>query len=236
MLSLDPDHEGAHEFLGHRLKRGGWEWVDGKRYLLQEEWDERLADWGHPLTLESEHFRLRTDSGLANAIAVLYDLERMYLTFLSEFGEELAPLEVLDPLDIEVYGDVDRFPRLSSAGHAYFAVGGAGGGAAYGTRSSRAFTYQPAGAKRPVRLFDVAIQHVLYATLLDGPTAGSSSGDVYDRHAAWVEVGFGHWFAIRFGRPAGLRGPPGSRVSTARTPRPRACAPAAGRSRTRRRR
>lgn len=91
VLSLDPAHVDAHRFLGHRQRRDEWQWAwDGKFYDL-EDWNERLSDWGHPLTLTSEHHHLRTDTGIVNAVNVLIDLERSHVAWYEEFGPELWP-------------------------------------------------------------------------------------------------------------------------------------------------
>lgn len=225
VLTLDPEHAGAHEFLGHRETSRGWKWLlDGKQ-VSEEEFHERTTTWKDRLVLKTGRYHLESDAGLARTVATLFDLERLYVEWMGLFAEELQATEVADEPQEEMtlwlfrdrddsgfttYRTSERKPYYDPSreqtteegnpniGFVYYRpVGGV-----YPDRRSKndePTDYEP----RPYRLFDIATQQLLYTTLVMGKRKGGLPADSLSNSSHWVEVGLGHWMERR------LQGPPG---------------------------
>jgi hypothetical protein len=164
-LLIDPDQEAAHEFLDHKRRGKSWRWrLDGK-LLKDERFFEAFEDMGDAEVLRSTHFEVRSSAGLRTAVDALFDLERLYVTWLAEFGPELHPREVLEPIRFQVHGDPDEVSFHSFVlRHVHYDPGRLLGNDQQ--PEPRAVTYSPAIGQRPVRLFDLGAQALLYHALL----------------------------------------------------------------------
>lgn len=209
VLLRDPDHAEAHRFLGHEQKRGKWRWVhDGKGYG-RDDFDERISAWKTRLVLPGEHFTVETNAGLRAAVDALFDLERLYLFWMDGLGAELQATEDVDAPDeeemtVRLFREKDDrgFTEiLSSEREPYYDPSTTT--ATRGGNPNLAFTYFEPGSGRPLRLFDLGTQQLLYSTLVLGKTLGSAPADARTRHAHWAELGLGYWVERQ------LHGPPG---------------------------
>ena len=102
VLGLDPRHQGANERLGHTLKKGTWRWKhekSDKKSYTPEDFEERITEWKTRLFLESENYRIETNTSIQVAVDTLFDLERAYTFWQSQMGAELNLSEV--PIDPE---------------------------------------------------------------------------------------------------------------------------------------
>lgn len=192
---LDPAHEAAHEFLGHRHHgTRGWLWPVGSRWLTFDQVEQHHSEWGRALELSSEHFTIRTDAGHRTAIDTLIDLERLYVFLLAEFGEPLQLREAIQPMAISVRGRADDFSRRGNEAIPYYEPHPFG---------DRGWTFLVAPNERPLDLFAVGTQMVLYRCLAND----AAVSDPFGRLCAWAELGFSHHVQSR------LHGPPGAAVA-----------------------
>lgn len=194
VLLRDPDHEAAHALLGNAGKKGAWRWRWDGEFLSPAAVAKKAES---RFELRSEHFRLRSETGLRVAIDTLFDLERAYATFWREFGKELRPLSLFDPIEVELHPSADALPKLNSDLADPYCDPSVRGG-------SVVHTYLVAPTERAANLAGVTLEQLLYTTLLT-PKAGRP--DTFDeRIAAWLEIGLSHWFTSRSqGRPGYLR-------------------------------
>jgi hypothetical protein len=186
VVLADPKHEKAHAFLGHRKRRGEWLWPVAKKHRSFADFEKFHGKWSKSLALTGEHFRVKTNAGVAKAVEMLFDLERLYLFWMDEIGEPLRMNEAVEPIDVHVWGSQFRFPRISAVHLPYYDV-----------KNENAATFFRADGKRPEQLFAVATQAMIYATLVDNRA-------VHDRShvCAWAEVGLGLWIESKFdGKP-----------------------------------
>lgn len=193
VLLLDPDHERAHASLGHVRAGGGegpWMWRRDGDLVSKSRFDELNADWGKGLILESEHWRLRTDAGLRRAIDTLFDLERLYVFWMSEFGAALNLQEVLKPMEVHAWKDVDAFPGWTMMRLPYYFPR---------PYQDTAYTFFEGDQGRAKNLFRVGTEHILNRSLVvDG-----DPGSYKNRFCAWLELGLGQWVEARLGGPPG---------------------------------
>lgn len=194
VLLRDPDHEAAHALLGNVGKKGAWRWRWDGEFLSPAGVAKKAES---RFELRSEHFRLRSETGLRVAIDTLFDLERAYATFWREFGKELRPLSLFDPIEVELHPSADALPKLNSDLADPYCDPSLRGG-------SVVHTYLIAPTERAANLAGVTLEQLLYTTLLT-PKAGRP--DTFnERIAAWVEIGLSRWFTSRSqGRPGYLR-------------------------------
>lgn len=197
VLLEEPDHEGAHEFLGHRKRGDSWSWPIDSRWVTREAYDAHISEWGHPLILEGEHFRIRTDAGLQVGVNALLDLEHMYVWWFDTFGEALRPREVIgDLMDFHVHRGVDGFPAWSSTQLPYYVPQPNGDFSA---------SYVDGPESSPALLLQLGSEQLLYNTLADGMGVGQI--DLKDRLAAWIDVGLGRWIQSSFSGSPGYLAP-----------------------------
>lgn len=194
VLLRDPDHQDAHALLGHKGEPGKWRWlIDGELIPAAQVTKRTL---GKKFTLASEHFVLRSQSGLRAAVTTLLDLERTYAAFWRELGSELRPLSLFEPIEVMLYPSAQDLPKLSTLVlEPYCDPSRAGGGVIH--------TFLEPTAQRPAHLAGLAVEMLLYRTLL-APRAGLPATQ-RERTAPWIEVGLGRWFDARgTGKPGHL--------------------------------
>ncbi len=195
----EPDHAEAHTLLGHRLVGKRWLWPHNDEWRSFEDLERFHADFGHPWRLEGEHFEVRSNATLRRVVDTALDLERLYLWWHEEFGEELGLYEVVGTkLAVQVWRDRSSFNALSSDGHPYFQHRMEGT-----NEEARCSTYFVAESpERPTRLFEVATQHLLYRTLADDPALQNGH-----RYCGWGEVGLAQYVERRLGGAPGRAQP-----------------------------
>jgi hypothetical protein len=208
VLLRDPDHTQAHEFLGHKRRNKRWRWVLGKHEADKEELDKLVTKWSDRVSLRSEHFVVETNTSLRNAVNMAFDLERLYVAWLGDFGAlfELSE-DVRDPLRVmtvlvypskysEDFKDslsASREPFYSAATNLVTSSG----------NPNLAITYYREGDEFPVDFFDIATQQLLYSTTVLGGVKGELPDFDGTRMCHWVELGMGYWFGRQFGGQAG---------------------------------
>ena len=204
VLVFDPEHEGAHAHLGHKKRGGGYRWPSGNKQLSLEDFEEEIQDWNDRFVLESEHYRIETNTSLRQATDVAFDLELVYLDWMDRFGEELqAGEKVLRPEDRMVmhvfrdredkgykdYYNKKREPHYDPSTQVATSKG----------YPNLAFVfYQSGRGSRPVDFFDIAVQQLMYSTLVLSRQSGYLPTDITTRSSHWVELGFGYWLGRQF--------------------------------------
>ena len=213
VLALEPQHPGANELLGHPQIKGEYRWLHGRRRrkdkLTPEDFAERISDWKQRLVLESEHYRVETDTSLDRAISVLFDLELAYLYWMEDFGEELEAGE--DVLEEDHKMTVWVFREAEDEGFKQY------------LNSEREPFYDPsmdtfteqsnpnllltylseASRDRPEQLFELAVQQLMYSLLVLSRRDGWIPNQQYTIPAHWAELGFGYWYGRQLGGRAG---------------------------------
>lgn len=197
----DPDHQGAHEMLGHRLVRGRWLWPSDDGWKPLDALEKDRSDWQHAWRIASEHFVVRCNADLRRVVDALWDLERFHLAWFDRFGEALRLYEVVDPkLEMWIWRDERRFlghktvPGPNARKTPFFNPGGGRDGL-----PAISHTYfADAGDRRPARLFEVATSHLIFATVGDCPNFNSGY-----RPAAWAELGLALYLERSMTGPAG---------------------------------
>jgi hypothetical protein len=186
IVLADPKHDKAHEFLGHKLRKAEWLWPVDKRHGSLAKFEKYHAKFSKALEMTGEHFRVKTNAGVARAVEMLFDLEKLYLFWMDTFGEPLHMREAIEPIDVHVWSSQFKFPKISAVQLPYYEI-----------KNDYAATFFKPDAKRPEQLFVVATQALIYATLVE-------SGAAPDRAhlCAWAEVGLGLWVESAFdGKP-----------------------------------
>lgn len=213
VLARDPQHAGANEYLGHKQRKSSWRWPANGRWLTPEKFTAYTGDIGHPLEIRSEHFAIQTNAGLLRATDALFDLERMYIYWHDTFGRELELDEIVTPLPLRIFGTQDRFPALSSEKLGYYVPH------PYNEKSFIFFDEEEEiGSARPVDLFTVASQHLLYRALARDLDPGGQT----ERFCAALEIGLGRYVDNV------LQGAPGQTQPVAHAASPREVALALG--------
>ncbi|MCB9881791.1 MAG: hypothetical protein H6834_08385 [Planctomycetes bacterium] len=200
VLVLDPQHEKAHTLLEHKRRGDTWFWKRKQKYLTQREWDDYVAEWGHPLTLRSVHFRMRTDAGVRVAVDALMDLERLYVWWFDAFGEPLNLQEVLDPMDFHVWKSAESFPGWTEMRLAYYIPR---------PYDDIAYSFVRAQGSRPENLLRLGMEHILNRALAVDADPGSRK----NRVCAWMELGVGQWAETFFDGPPGKARPTSASIS-----------------------
>lgn len=202
VLLLDPDHEAAHEFLEHRGSPGAWRWRFEDKLVRTDRFVELATDSTSPLTLDSEHWRLRCDAGLSTTIGSLFELERLYVEFFAEFGPHLDPTEQLEPMEFRVYANPPEMPAHSSVLRHPSYDPGELLNSTLGT-SSHSVTFMELGVSRPYRLLDLGTQQLIYEAVLGFSLNDTPTDTSRFRICASLEIGFGHWMSTTLDGPFG---------------------------------
>ncbi len=202
VLLLDPNHEAAHELLDHRGSSDNWRWRFEGKLVRTDRFTELATDSTSPLTLDSEHWRLTCDAGLATTIDSLFELERLYVEFFSEFGPHLDPTEQLDPMEFRVYADPSQMPVHSTVLRHPSYDPGELLSSTLGT-SSHSVTFMELGVRRPHRLLDLGTQQLIYEAVLGFSLSDAPTDTSRFRVCASLEIGFGHWMSTTFVGPFG---------------------------------
>jgi hypothetical protein len=230
VLRIEPEHAGAHRFLGHGQERrsGRFLWPLRKGPALPTpaflEWTQQ--NWEQRLVLASEHFLLETDCGLGLALDTLFDLEALYLFWMQGLGSELWAFEDVhqperrrmawrifrdrfDPAYGLVLGpdrpaeyDPTQATEVQFVSHTGWQLGS----------SNLVHTYLPLSAERPERLFELAVAQLLTSTLLLGhpgsadPPEPGQAGPVprYPATPMWAEIGLSAYLGRQFDGPPGF--------------------------------
>ncbi|MHC5063221.1 MAG: hypothetical protein ACYTG5_04530 [Planctomycetota bacterium] len=180
VLIMDPDHPEAHASLGHRKRGKRWLWPKDSKWLSLEKLEKDSSAWGRALEIDGEHFRIRSNGGIRRAVLALLDLERLYLYWFDQFGPELDLYHALEPMEVRVWNDEEKFPGWSSLRLSYFVPK---------PFDDAGFTFYPRGEERPYDLFLVGSQQILYRCLALDPNLGYPK----NRLCAWLELGMGQW-------------------------------------------
>ncbi|MFT7486853.1 MAG: hypothetical protein ACI9F9_002709 [Candidatus Paceibacteria bacterium] len=209
VLTLDPQHGGANEHLGHKRIAGEYRWVWRKKQQKPKDFAEQIQEWSKRFVLESEHYVVETNTTVGQAVNIIHDLELVYLYWMQEFGEELWTGEdVYDKnhkMTFWVYQDKsDKGYKLyyNSKREPFYNPSTV-------TSTDRsnpnlAISYYKEGTgERPVDFFNVAIQQLMYSTLVLSRKRGYIPITEYTIPAHWAELGMGFWLGRQFGGPAG---------------------------------
>ncbi len=214
VLTLDPQHGPANEFLGHSPIRGKYNWLLGKKKYSPEDFAERIGDWRDRFVLDSEHYTLETDTSVLKAVQVLYDLEAVYLHWMQEFGKELQAGEDVylanHRMTMHVFENRDDrgFTFALNSRREPFYDPSSTTTTARTSNPNLAFTYYQGGTNdRPVDFFNVAIQQLLYSTLVLPRRNSFVPANEYSTPAHWLDIGMGYWLGRQFGGPAGYARP-----------------------------
>jgi hypothetical protein len=122
VILLEKNHAAANEALGHKLAGKSWRVpVDGAWRSLDSA-EKVRANWGKAWRIRSEHFELRTDAGLKTAVHTLLELESFYRHLFDLFQVPLELREVTIPIQVHLYRESKKFPRLSNNVDAYFSI------------------------------------------------------------------------------------------------------------------
>lgn len=204
VLVRDPEHEKAHEFLGHTRSGDGWKMEIDKKKVSAKKFEELSRQWKHRLVLESEHFVVESDCGLQRTVELLFDLEGLYVWWMHNLGKLLHATEDVDDPRTEkmtffVHKDVESFVPVSGKVPYYDASGEVP--TTFGGRNVVGTFYDPQ-ATRPREFFELAAQALIYSTLAMGEVKGET-WEEFRRNAAWVELGLASWVAQHASGPPG---------------------------------
>jgi len=113
-LELDPNYEPARLALGHTREGSSWSVPLGTGRVSWEQRKRLAAEWNTAWEFSSLHYQLRSNRPLAENLALMTDLERLYQGFYELFGQELRLYEVCHPLRVYVHADAASFPLVAS--------------------------------------------------------------------------------------------------------------------------
>jgi hypothetical protein len=120
VLSFAPRDAAAHEFLGHEKHGEGWLVADGARRWPFEKLLELRREWKDAWEFESEHYRVRSNLPLHDALLALLDMECAYEAFFELLGRPLRFRELVEPLSAQVHADLKSFPQTAGDARSYF--------------------------------------------------------------------------------------------------------------------
>jgi len=120
VLSRSPKDAAAHEFLGHEKQRENWIVADGARRWPYEKLLELRKEWKDAWELSSEHYRVRSNLPLADAVTAVLDMECAYEAFYQLLGRPLRFHELVEPLQAQVHADAKSFPETVGDARSYF--------------------------------------------------------------------------------------------------------------------
>jgi hypothetical protein len=218
VLCEDPDFAPAHEFVGNRERRNGWDWsldtsgeraARGKKAKLvpAEEFHEDLRDWNDRLLLESENYHLETNSSLSSGVDILFDLERTYCGWLEYFGEELGAAELPWSPDYRMIvcvfrSDTEGYTQnFNSERQPYYSA--ATDQVIDGSPNVLLTYFEHSTDARPKELFELALQQLMFTTLGLGHKRAAPPSRELDRWAHWIELGLSWWAAEHIDGPPG---------------------------------
>jgi len=184
VLSYSPRDAAAHEFLGHEHVRDQWIVADGSRRWNYEKLLELRKDWKDAWELASEHYRVRSNLPLHDAVTALLDMEGAYEAFYQLLGRQLRFRELVDPLLAQVHADAKSFPESVGDSRSYY------------DRAGKILLVNAAGG------FDRgAVVHEATHQLLDAcmQNTRSARGDV----PGWLNEGLAEYIRAAMGGTAG---------------------------------
>jgi hypothetical protein len=120
VLSYAPRDAPAHEFLGHEKRGEGWLVADGARRWPYEKLLELRREWKDAWEFESEHYRVRSNLPLHEALMAVLDMECAYEAFYELLGRPLRFRELVEPLSAQVHADLKSFPETAGDARSYF--------------------------------------------------------------------------------------------------------------------
>src|SRR5258706_4447757 len=120
VLSYSPKDAAAHEFLGHEKLHEDWVVVDGSRRWPWEKLLELRKDWKDAWELSSEHYRVRSNLPLHDAVIAVLEMECAYEAFYQLLGRPLRFHELVDPQLAQVHADEKSFPETVGNARSYY--------------------------------------------------------------------------------------------------------------------
>ena len=192
-IALETDDAAMHEFLGNKQGSNGWLWRHEGHWVTRAQLDEALAK--APLRVVGERFAMRCDAGLATGINALLDLEYLGVVWFDRFGKDLPLKEVLQPIEVMTFRNVDAFPKWGFRPRPYYEP-------PPHADLARTF-YAGPNPNRPEMLFFLGTEGLLYRTLIGEGDRQNSR----ERVCPWVEVGFGMFFEHTMQGPPGFASP-----------------------------
>jgi len=193
LVLLDDTDARMHEFLGHRMRSLQWQWRVHGKWQTRHKLLDTIAD--KPMRLLGERFALTCDAGLLENVRALLDLEFLAVTWFDRFGKDLDLREVLEPIEVRTFRNVDEFPKWGFRPRPYFEP-------PPHSDLGRTFYSGPA-PERPDDLFFLGMQGLLYRTMIGEGNPQNSRGRV----CAWLEVGLGMHMQKVMQGPAGFARP-----------------------------
>ncbi len=184
VLSYSPKDAAAHEFLGHEKQRETWIVADGARRWPYEKLLELRKDWKDAWELSSEHYHVRSNLPLHDAVIALLEMECAYEAFYQLLGRPLQFRELVDPLPAQVHADQKSFPESVGNARSYY------------DRAGHVLLVNASGG------FDRgAVLHEATHQLLDACIQGTRTarGDV----PGWLNEGLAEYIRAATGGPAG---------------------------------
>jgi hypothetical protein len=176
LVRLDPGHRAARAALGHEARGSGWSVPLGNRRVDEARRFELARDWGSAWELTSLHYRLRTNLALEAALAVLLDLERIYLGFYALFGADLRLFDVTNPLAVHLHAERSSYPESANEW------------GSYDTEADVVHVNAAAGLDYPTLAHEL-VHQLLYDTAFR--ERGQGSGSV----PAWLDEGLADYVA-----------------------------------------
>lgn len=174
VLLLDPGHEGAHLALGHKLQGKRWRVFVKPRWVDWDDFLEDAFDAKKGFSIETENYVVWGDVGVRKTLDAAFDLELLYLEWMKTFGNDLLSTETVDvqveKMAVAIFAS-DRDPGFKSnkmvkARHPDAFYDPQANTTILVDYNNSAFTFLDPNDYRPVRLFDVAAQQLLYSTLV----------------------------------------------------------------------
>jgi hypothetical protein len=211
VLTRDANHQGANEFIGHKAVRGEYRWnyKNKKKAYHPDELQELMRVWQRRFVLESPHYRVETNTSIAQAVNTIFDLELTYLYWMDQYGELLQAGEQTfnknDRMTWYVYQnkqDKGFSLSLDRDREAYYNPAKANGPDAVLKMNLVHSYYGSAQQVRPQAFFDLAIRQLMFTTMVLSHS-GLRIPEAAMIRPNWVELGMGHWLGRQLGGPAG---------------------------------
>jgi hypothetical protein len=197
VLSYSPSDAAAHEFLGHEHLREGWIVVDGSRRWNYDKLLELRKDWKDAWELASEHYRVRSNLPLHDAVTAVLDMECAYEAFYQLLGRPLHFRELVDPLQAQVHADAKSFPETVGDARSYF------------DRAGHVLLVNASGGFDRGSVFHEATHQLLDANM---QSTRAARGDV----PGWLNEGLAEYMRASMSGPAGRGLPDAGQLDLAR--------------------